>query len=386
MVLTLALAACETAAPAAPGPAASTPPSPAPSASGSPAATPTPEPPPAAAVAFLQDLSPEGALEPLLPVYRAVELAFAAASIDSEDPVDVELTSFDTAGDAEVAGEIAAEIAADPRYVAAIAAPDLPGQAELVSRFAAAGVPVLSLSARGSPEAPPAGAWLRLVAPVRTLGGALAETAASLRRVEDGVCIVEAPTDGTVLGRVAARSLPPDLDLTEVSGPVEVGEAGCGVVLWAGGGVDGAELAASLAATEPHPPVLVGGPALLDPRFLVLAEDPHAVAVCSCVDLSTSLDLEAQRFIQDFQTEYGRPPGAYVVEAWDAAQLVLAALRGGGQDRASVWDRIASTTAIDGLGGPYTLTAGELADPRSFVRVYRVRGGRWGEVSSASNT
>ncbi|HSJ50905.1 MAG TPA: ABC transporter substrate-binding protein [Actinomycetota bacterium] len=380
--MAIVVTACETAAPAAPGPVASPAASPAStSQSASPVATPSPA-PPRPAVAFLQDLSPEGALEPLLPVYRAVELALAAVSLDPEEPLEVELVAFDTAGDPDVAAEIAAQIAEDPRFVAAMASPELPGQSHLMARLSRDGVPVLSLSGRGSPQGAPDGAWLRFVAPVRTLAGVLAGTAGALRRADDGICLVRAPSDGTVLGRVARTTLLPTHEVTEVDGADEV--HGCGVVLWAGGALDGAELAAAL-SSRPHPPVLVGGPALRDPRFLTLAGDAQAVAVCSCVDLSTSLELEAQRFIQDFQTEYGRPPGPYVVEAWDAARLLLAAMRDGGPTRSAVWGRIAGLGALDGLGGPYRFEDGELADPASFVRVYRVRGGRWLEVAAPRN-
>lgn len=336
-------------------------------------------------MAFVQDLSPEGSLDRLLPVFRVMELAFAAASLDTNEPVAVEVVPFDTQGDPELADAIAAEIAGDPAYVAAVAAPDLPGQAELVAELALAGVPLLSLSGRGIVAEPPDGGWLRLVAPVRTQAAVLADTVAGLRRAREGVCVVEAPADGTVLARAVVRSLARDFAVAEAEGAAEVGEAGCEVVLWAGDLIGGAELAASLAAIEPHPPVLVGGPAVRDPRFPGLAEGAEAIAVCSCADLSTSLDLSAQRFIQDFQTEYGRPPGPYAVEAWDTAQLVLAALAEGEPSRASVWARIAVTRELPGLGGPYTFDHGELADPASFVRVYRVRGGRWLEVASPSN-
>lgn len=382
-MLTFILAACETAAPAAPGPVG-TPGDPAsPGATVSPPTAPTPPPP--LAVAFVQDLSPEGSADRLLPVARAVELAFAAAALDPDEPLAVEVVPLDTQGDPDVAAAIAAEIAGDASYVAAIAAPDLPGQAGLVAELAEAGVPLLSLSGRGAVADAPPGAWLRLVAPVRTQATVLADTVAGLRRAQEGVCVMDAPSDGTVLARAALRSLTGAVRMVEADGVQDVMEAGCGVVLWPGDLLGGAELGTALAAIEPHPPVLAGGPALRDPRFPDLAEGTRSVAVCSCADRSTSLDLAAQRFIQDYQTEYGRPPGPYGVEAWDAARLLVAAVRDGDSDRAAVWDRLALTSELEGLGGPYVFERGELVDPASSVRVYRVRGGRWLEVASPSN-
>jgi hypothetical protein len=376
LVLAVALAACDAAAPAAPGPGAS--PTVAPTAE-----SPTPLPRPA--VAFVQDLSPEGAPDRLLPVYRAFELAFAAARVDPEDPLDVELVAFDTSGDLDVAAEIATQILEDDRFAVAIAAPDLPGQSDLVSWLSASGVPVVSLSARGSPTDPPAGTWLRLVAPVREQAVVLAEAVAGLRRAADGVCVLRVPADGTALVPAAARLLAFELEVVEVTDVAAVGAAGCGVVVWTGDSAGGAELPASLSTIAPHPPILAGGPNLRDPSIVGLTQGIHAVAVCSCVDLSTSLDLEAQRLIQDFQTEYGRAPGSYVVEAWDAAEAVLAALREAGPARAGIRGWLAGATELDGLGGPYVFDTGELADPRSYVRVYRIRGGRWLEVAPPSN-
>lgn len=329
-------------------------------------------------MAFIEDLSSDGALERTLPALQAVELAAVTASLEA-DPVTVDVVSFDTQGDDATAAEIAGQIAGDPTYVAAIAAPDLAGQAELVATLAAADVPLLSLSARGTVESPLQGTWLRFVAPVEAQAKALADAVPTLRASRRGVCVVAAPPDGTTYARDVRRLLAESLTVGDVEDPAGVIAAGCGVALWTGGSEGGAELATSLGGRA----ILVGGPGLRDPRFLQLAgaDAEGATAFCSCADVSTSLELAAQRFIQDYQSEYGSPPSPYAVEAWDAAHVLIRAVREGGSTRAAIVARLAETSAVDGLAGSYAIEGGELADPESATRRFVVEGGRWEEVS-----
>jgi branched-chain amino acid transport system substrate-binding protein len=297
--------------------------------------------------------------------------------------VSIEVVAFDAGGTPETAAQVAAEIAADETFVGAIAAPDLGGQAAIAQTLAAAGVPLISLSGRETVRGVPMGTWLRLVAPVREQAEALAETAAALRASRRGICIVTAPLDGTVYARAVRRALPPDVAVSEVDGAAAALESGCGVVLWTGGPEAGAELATALASSEAAP-ILLGGPALRDRQFLDLAQAAAegAVSLCSCAEISTSLDLGAQRFIQDYQSEVGSPPGPYAVEAWDAAHLLTRAVRDAGPSRDEIVALLAETSTLEGLGGPYTFVGGELADPIAAIRRYRVEGGRWVAVQA----
>jgi branched-chain amino acid transport system substrate-binding protein len=382
VLLATVLAACEVPAPAAPGPGPPTAASPAASTAASPSVASTPAPP--VVVAFVQDLAPEGANDRILPVRRAVDLAFRMGAL--EGGPEVELLAFDTQGDSATAGEVADEIAADPSIVAAIVAPDVAGQSGLVGTLAPAGIPVVSLSSRGTVPAAFDGTWLRLVAPLRAQATALAETVRSLPRARDGVCSVLAPADGTVFGRTVLRELRRELEVTDVTDAAAVPDARCGVVLWTGGAEAGAKLAVALDEAVARPITLVGGPSLRDPLFLELAEGTagRAVSVCSCADVSTSLDLEAQRFVQDFQSEFGSPPAPFAVEGWDAGGLLIAALRDGGSSAAQVRTWLAANPAFEGLGGSYAFVRGELADPRSAIHRYRVEGGRWVEVGTTA--
>jgi ABC-type branched-subunit amino acid transport system substrate-binding protein len=335
--------------------------------------SPSPSPPAAVRVAFVQDLSAEGALDRTLPAFQAVELAFSNAAIDDDTTVAVELVAFDVAGDPAAAQAAADDIAADPDYVAAIAAPYLGGQQALTR--ALGDVPLLSLSARGGvPDSEP-GTWIRFVAPLRDQALALADVVASRPTSRSGVCVAPATADAG-FNRALRRALEPRIDVTDALDTVDVLESGCGTVAWTRDGIVGARLALDLDGTRI---AVVGRSGLLAPDFIQDAgrSAEGVLSICSCADVSISLDLAAQRFIQDYQSEYGSPPGAFAVEAWDAAHMLLRALRRPTPSRTRVAAWIAETSVFDGLGGTYRFEGGELADPGVSIRIYRVEGGRW---------
>ncbi|MGZ8610884.1 MAG: ABC transporter substrate-binding protein [Actinomycetota bacterium] len=330
-------------------------------------------------VAFVEDLSPEGAIDRVFPALRAAELALETPLPGEDDPLTVELVPFDLGDSGATPAEAAAEIAADPAFVAAIAAPDLSGQAELAAGLWEAGVPLLSLSARGAvtPERP--GLWLRFVPSLEAQAQALAAAVRVAHGSRRGVCVVAAPADGTTYPRVVRRLLPRDLDVLEVPDASAVAGAGCGVVVWTGNAVGGAELAAALAPIVPRSPTLIGGPGLRDLRFpeLAGAAAEGAVSLCACADVTTSLDLGSQRFVQDYQSRFGSPPGPFAAEAWDAARLLARGVLEAGPSRSALVAWLALLPDVDGLAGRLAFVNGEIADPGSAVRRYRVEGGRW---------
>lgn len=382
VVLALAglLAACDARAPAITGPSGSS-------------ATPSPTSPSPSAfdtlkVAYVQDLAPEQALDTTLPPLQAIELAFATAASSGQLSTPIEVVAFDTQGEPTAIGDIAAEIASDPSFIAAFAAPNLGGLGGLVDLLDPEEVAVLSLSARDPIEGAAPGAFFRFVAPLAVQASSLADGVTTLRRPDDDVCLVVPPTDETRFSNAVRHALSPGILVLEQDATGETGEAPeiplqtCGTVVWTGDGVGGAAVAVTLEDAPPPSPILIGGPGLREPDFLGEAgrAAEGAVAFCSCADVSTALGLGAQRFIQDYQSEFGTPPGPYAVEAWDAAHLLIEALDGAEPSRESLRASIASTSRFEGLGRAYAFAGGELAQPADAVLVYRVEGGRWTAV------
>ena len=308
-------------------------------------------------VAFIRDSSVPDGDEHALPALQGAELAFRTAVIADPDAVPIDLVPVDV-GEDPAALET---IRSDPLLVAAIVAPG-------VEVDVPAGIPVLSLSGLASASED----GVRLVPPLATPARALA------RSVREAPCILSEDPPPDPFGAVVARrsgERAEAIDVAEVAAVVS--DRGCRTVVWVGGPDAAADAADAL---EDVPVRLVGGDRLLDHDFLAEASGSAegARAFCPCTDVSTSTAFAARRFIQDYQSEFGSAPGAYAVEGWDAAHLVLRAARGAAATREEVAAWLGGVAAHDGLATTYRFGSdGELLDPDATVRVYRVVGGRW---------
>ena len=321
-------------------------------------------PTPVVKVAFVRDLSMPDADEHALPALQAMRLAFETATLQDPSSVPVELEEFDLARDAADLESIDA----DPSYVGVVVAPGVNGDdAELDTDL-----PILSLSGLGAGDG--RRAWIRMVAPLATTAHTLA---ARLRR--SSACVLSEDPPPDPLYRLLSEALP-GATARAVDPPAAAsvaGEAGCDVVIWAGGPTAGGEAVRALQRLDV---AFIGGDRLLDPDFLSTAGSAAegAVALCACASVSTSTELAARRFIQDYQSEHGVAPGAFAVEGWDAAHLILRAGGEGRITRAQVAGSLGGLTTVDGLEGTRRFRAdGEPLEPRALLRLYRVEGGRW---------
>ena len=348
VILSTLLAACETAAPASPG------------GSVSPALE--------VKVAFIRDLSVPDADEHALPALQAVRLAFETATLQDPNAAPVELEEFDL----QQGTDDLDAIETDPSYVGVIVAPGVDDAAAHLD----ADIPVVSLSGLGSDDG--RAAWIRMVAPLETV----AETLAARLRRTDACVFSEVPPPDPLFERLSERlpdSVARTLEPADAAGAARA--AGCDTVIWAGGPDGGADAARVLG---PAGVTFVGGDRLLDPDFLSAAGTAAegSFALCPCANVSTSIELAARRFIQDYQSEHGVAPGAYAVEGWDAAHLILRALASGQVSRARVAASLGTLTEVVGLEGTHRFgTDGEPLEPRALLRLYRVDGGRWVRAS-----
>jgi hypothetical protein len=340
---TLALAACETSAPASPQ---------------------DPTGPEFLKVAFVKDLSVPDADEHALPAVQAARLAFQTASTNDPNRTPVELQEFDLQQDpADLQ-----MIEADPAYVGVIVAPGVNETAAPLD----ADLPVVSLSGLGQGDGRQA--WIRLVAPLTTVADALA-----VRLKRDHPCVLaEDPAPDPLFDMLAERLPRATAAMIDPAAATEVAAvAGCTTVIWAGGPDGGAAAARILRSAGV---TFIGADRLLDPDFLSGAGTgaEGSFALCACSTVSTSTELAARRFIQDYQSQHGVAPGPYAVEAWDAAHVILRALADGETTRSQVAGSLEQVTEVEGLEGTHRLgDDGEPLDPRALLRLYVVLGGRW---------
>jgi branched-chain amino acid transport system substrate-binding protein len=345
-------------------------------------------------VAFIEDLSSDEAEGRVLPSLQAAGLAFAHATLGGALPLAVDLVPMDTQGDPTQTSDIVDEIVTDPTYVAAFVAPYLGDQAGVAEALDEAGVPMLSLST-GQPALGTAGltAWRRIVANRAEETVALAAYVTALPAAGAGTCIARGPdSQDARLAHLVARALrgasAPSVTVVDAeaasSAATAIADSGCGVVVWAGS-VTIAEALRTALTHRAASVALVGGDDLKDDAYpaVVGPAGDGTVAFCPCADLSSSTDLSAQRFIQDFQAEHGLPPGPYAAEAWDAAKMLVRALGSGATSRGEVLAFLGASGPFQGLANRYEFAPGGELDPTSaIVHSYRVRGGRWIEFRS----
>ncbi len=341
-------------------------------------------------IAFLEDLSLENATSTVVPAFQGAKLAIDAAA---RGGLGVELVAEDTGGDPAKADEIARRLVADPAVIAVIVGPYLTGLGDAPSILNGAGMRVVSLAVGGpDPSASGLTTWLRAVAgqaeEARALAGELDALAAGGPVCLGGSSSAE-PDFSPLLSVMVDRPL--TISTLTSSGPVGAGEvasrvadARCSVLFWGGPGAAVAQARLLLDAAGLDGVTMLGAEEAKDPLFLSTAgaAGDRTIVACSCVDVSTWISLPARKFIQDYQADFGLPPGPYSAEAWDVANMLLGAIEGGATTRSDILTEVPAASPYRGLAGSYSFNGdGTLAGARSRVNLFRDVGGRWIQMS-----
>ncbi len=341
-------------------------------------------------IAFIENLAPDGAAQRVAPAFQGARLAVDAAGLRGALEAGVHVVPFDTGATADGVANVAAEIAADPTVVAAIVAPQLTGQVALGDRLDAAGVPTISLSTLG-PALPDEG-WTRWRRAVPDIDREATALVTALRDVmgERRTCLLGdgSPASSALIHAVAGvlprrptlRLALPDTVPDDPGVIAAIKGAGCRSVVWGGTPTGGALLRVALVENGLRAVRILGGESLKDASYITTAgpRGRGTIAVCPCVDLSTSTDLRAQRFIQDYQSAFGVPPGPFAAEAWDVAGMILDAISAGASSGDEVAASLSRTSTFSGLARNYAFARnGSLEDQAGAVRVYRDEGVRW---------
>jgi len=162
--------------------------------------------------------------------------------------------------------------------------------------------------------------------------------------------------------------------------------SGCGVVVWGGFSAGAVALERHLVGIGLAEVHFVGDGGIKDATYLQVADraGDGTVASCPCADVSTSTDLTAQRFTQDYQADFGLPPGSYAVEAWDVAHMYVDAFRSGADTPEEVLTFLQGIPFYQGLTSTYAFSPGGDLEPQTAnVYLYEDEGGRWLLLSPA---
>ena len=345
-------------------------------------------------VAFLQDLSIPDHVDLVSPSFLAFNMV-VQRKLEGRS-VAIEVVQFDTGGDASAATEIAEQVAGDPSFVLAVAAPFWNEPTEVAHILAEAGVPTMSLSPTSrSPwfaSTPPPGVatelWRRFVPDRSAEASLLAELAdlGSPAGTSRPICLVD---DGSRYGRSLAgqvegemRGASTSIDGTEpVAAADAIAAVRCPVVVWSGFPPGARDLAKAMreAGSALGRPIDLAGDALKTaiPPTSPAGDGPVVGSVaCSCVDVSIGLELHSRRFVNAYQSEHGLTPGVFAAEAWDAGRVIADAVASGAADRASMRGAFSALSTYDGVARAYVFDGeGELVG--AAARLFVASGTRW---------
>jgi branched-chain amino acid transport system substrate-binding protein len=342
-------------------------------------------------IAFLHDASVPGSAQTVAPALLGLQLALQDALDRGDLPVVPEVVGLDVDGDDANASDLTREVVDDPSYVAVVIGPFWSEPLSVGDMLDAAGLPTLSLSELDPTLATHGWSlWRRVVAGVSGESSALAAAIRGSTRSVAGTCVVgDGSAFSDVLGAqlttnlgtggiVASADLPNEDALAGVVQRLD--RAGCGTVAWTGFGPGATLLRTGLTQTGSGAVPLVGSSAMKTESYLstTAGAGDGTITTCACTDLGSSTRPEARRFIHDFQSNYGSPPGVFGPEGWDVGGMLLAAFRQGAVDRRTVAAALASSDGYEGLANTYGFNVdGELASDAAGVHVFRAEGVRW---------
>jgi branched-chain amino acid transport system substrate-binding protein len=109
-----------------------------------------------------------------------------------------------------------------------------------------------------------------------------------------------------------------------------------------------------------------GGSGLNTPRFPEVGEEFAEGAIFTDGFFAGSPRPEIQLFVQRYRRKYGEDPGTFAAQAYDAAAIVLEALRAGADTRENMLSALADLKEFPGVAGKTTLIPGGLLERDPF--------------------
>jgi branched-chain amino acid transport system substrate-binding protein len=104
-----------------------------------------------------------------------------------------------------------------------------------------------------------------------------------------------------------------------------------------------------------------------------------AILTCPCLDPNASDDAAAKKFADDYRAKYGEPAGIYSSEAWDVANIFIAAIKAAGASptRKQVLDYVTNLKDYKGLSKTFNWTSDHEVVGGDITYVYKVQGGQY---------
>jgi branched-chain amino acid transport system substrate-binding protein len=124
----------------------------------------------------------------------------------------------------------------------------------------------------------------------------------------------------------------------------------------------------------------VGGDGIQDAEFTKVAGDSANGSYSTVAAVNASTLPSAKDFLAAYKAKYNQDVGAYSANAYEAANIIIAALgKAAGPDRESVRQSIANTKDYQGVIGTTSFDAnGDTTN--KWISIYEVKNGAWSYV------
>ncbi len=337
-------------------------------------------------IAYMGALTGDAA-QLVVPGFQAAQLAFEQANQGKfgDLPVTITLVKEDTQGSPDQAPSVADKIVNDSSFVGVIG-PAFSGESQAAGgKLDAAGIPFITPSATNPGVAQNGWThWFRAVGNDNSQGPVAAKY---IQQKLSPNCVVVASDDSTYgegLADIVNQTLTgASITTNSQKGAVTTGQkdfsalvtkvkdSGCNVMFYGGYSPEAAPLRQQMTQAGLTNVTMVGGDGIKDDSFTsgAAAAGEGTVAACPCADISSSTDTKAKTFNTDYQAKWGSPPGIYSAEAWDIAQIYIAAFKAGKTTRADITSFVKGLNNFPGLTKSYTFQSSGELDPGS-VQIY----------------
>jgi branched-chain amino acid transport system substrate-binding protein len=324
---------------------------------------------------------------------RAVELALAEANASEEAKakgITFEIRAEDDAADPKQAVNVANALSADAGVVALVGHFNSGCSIPASPVYNEAGMAMVTVSSNPQLTAQGYNVVNRIVAKDDAQGGFAGAMAIDMGFME--IAIIDDATPygqglaaefkkaftaagGTVVSE--DRIQPKEVDFSALV--TKLKKAAPAAVYYAGAHTEGALITKQMTEAGLKVPV-IGGDMLYTPEYIKIAGADNAEG-----DIATSLGLPLEQqpkgaeFLEKYEAEYGQAPEAYDSYAYDAANVIIAAVLKSGVDRAAVASAIRAGS-IDGVTG--VVAFDENGDNKQqVISSFKVDGGEWKQIT-----
>jgi branched-chain amino acid transport system substrate-binding protein len=316
-------------------------------------------------------------------IRNGVQLAIDQHNAKVGDASCVGLTPFDSAGDPNQAAPLARKAVQDQKVIG-IVGPAFSGESKVANpTFEQGGLPIITASAT-NPTLADQGFKIfhRILGNDNTQGPAAAKYIRDVLETPEVFVVDDASEYGAGLANIVKRDLGAavvgtdtvQIKQTDFSATVTKIKASKVKAFFYGGYyAEAGLLRKQLSDAGGQAITMVAADGVRDPGFVKAAGQAAAegtILTCPCLPASKI----SGTFSQDFEKEYGTPPGTYAGEAFDAATVFLEGIKAGKTTRAAMVDFIGS---FSGQGVTKSIkfdAKGEVLD--KVIWAYQVKGGQ----------